>query len=275
MNDTKAIIDKIVRDLEQISFVHIALIIIGAWLLIKIIDWIFPWLAEKVSGRLRLYILPTVPVLRLFILFIAVTLIAPLVIKPTFQNLVLILGTLGLAIGFAFKEYVSGLIAGIVALYERPYRPGDWVKINGTYGEVLSLGVRSLRLTTPDDSVVTIPHTKIWDSNIYNSNDGKRELMCITNFYLHPHHDVALIRQKLYDVAITSPYIHLERPILVIVSEKPWGTHYRLKAYPIDSRDQFQLTTELTIRGKTLFAELGVSAAFPLPGLLSESPEET
>jgi small conductance mechanosensitive channel len=104
--------------------------------------------------------------------------------------------TVGLAVGFALKDYVSSLIAGVMAIFEQPYRPGDWVQVDDAYGEVKSVGFRAMRIVTPDDTVVTIPHAKMWDRNIYNANSGKRDLQCIANFYLNPEHNAALVRQK-------------------------------------------------------------------------------
>ncbi len=109
--------------------------------------------------------------------------------------------------------------------------------------------------------MVTIPHLKLWDTNIYNSNDGAPTLQCIADFYLAPQHDANLVRRTLRDVALTSAYLQLARPILVIVAEKPWATHYQLKAYPIDARDQFQFTSDLTVRGKEALALINVAAA--------------
>jgi small-conductance mechanosensitive channel len=182
------------------------------------------------------------------------------VVNPTFESLVALLGAAGLAIGFAFRDYLSSLIAGIVTIYERPYRPGDWISVDGTYGEVLSVGLRALRMVTPDDTVVIIPHQVLWTSSIHNANDGKRDLMCVTDFFLHPNHDAKLARQLLREVALTSPFLNLERPVAVVLAEKPWGTHYRLKAYPMDSRDQFQFTSDLTVRGKQILAAIGAQA---------------
>jgi hypothetical protein len=82
----------------------------------------------------------------------------------------------------------------------------------------------------------------------------------VANFYLHPDHDAEQVRQKLRKVALTSPYLQLNRPISVIVQEKPWGTHYQLKAYPIDGRDQFGFTSDLTVRGKAALAKLEVKS---------------
>jgi len=250
---------------DQINFASIALIFVIAWLFTSLIERFLPRLADRLPGRMRLYILPSVPLLRLFILALTITLILFQIVNPSFEGLVAFLGAAGLAIGFAFKDYVSSLVAGIVAVYERPYRPGDWVGIDGVYGEVKSIGLRALRLVTPDDTVVTIPHLTIWNSSIHNANDGHRDLQCVADFYLHPDHDAVLVREKLREVALTSPYVQLERPICVVVAEQPWGTHYRLKAYPIDSRDQFQFTSDLTVRGKQALSLLAVKTAVVLP----------
>jgi small conductance mechanosensitive channel len=257
------------KSLDQIDYVRILLIFVVAWLLITRIERVLPYLAERLPGRMRLYILPTVPLLRLMILLLTVSLIILQITKSSIEGLVAILGAVGLAVGFSFKDYVSSLVAGLVAIYERPYRPGDWVGIDGVYGEVKSIGLRTLRMVTPDDTVVIIPHLTIWNTSVHNANDGARNLMCVADFYLHPDHDAALVREKLREVALTSPFIQLERPVSVVVMEKPWATHYRLKAYPIDSRDQFQFTSDLTVRGKQALALLGARAAVTLP-LLGE-----
>ena len=268
MPDTETI-NRIFRDFQQIDFLRIFIIILVAWVSIRVVTRFLPWLADRLTSRLRLYILPSVPVLRLLILIMAVVAIVPLIIQPTFQNLITFLGAAGIALGFALKDYASSIMAGIVAMYERPYRVGDWVQVDGAYGEVIYVGLRMLRLVTPDDTMVTIPHIKIWDTNIYNANDGKRDLMVVVDFYLEPRHDGAQVRQALYDVALTSPYVNLERPILVIVAEKPGGTHYKVKAYPVDARDQFQFISDLTLRGKAALVELQVQPALAWPGMMA------
>lgn len=257
----------IIRNLEKIPWYRILTVVAIAWLVVLISRWVLRWLANRLPARFRLHILPLVPVIRLVVITIALMRLFPLVVNITPGNVIAILSALGVALGFAFKDYVSSLIAGIVAIYERPYRTGDWVKIDNDYGEVKSVGVRAVTLVTPDDTTVTIPHSKIWDNNIANANDGLREHQCIAHFYLHPAHDAELIRRKLWDVAMTSPYTQLKRPVVVIVQEKPWGTHYQLKAYPIDGRDEFQYITDLTVRGKLLFATLGVQPATVIPAV--------
>ena len=120
-------------------------------------------------------------------------------------------------------------------------------------------------MVTPDDTIVIIPHQVIWNTSLHNANDGAQDLMCIADFYVVPEHDASQVRHMLKDIAATSPYLHNSRPINVIVAERPWGTHYRLKAYPIDARDQFLFTSDLTVRGKQVLAEAGIKTARSLP----------
>ncbi len=187
----------------------------------------------------------------------AILWILPIVFNFTFENFLVIAGGASVAIGFAFKDYVSSLIAGIVAIFERPYRPGDWVEIDDDYGEVLTVGLRAIRVRTAADDIITIPHVRMWSNNISNSNDGERTLMCVANFYLTPDHDAERVRTALRDVALTSAYLEYDKPVAVMLSEVPYGTHYKVKAYPFDMRDQFAFISDLTVRGKSAITEAG------------------
>lgn len=253
--------EDLLKEITNIALVQISLIVLLAWLLLRLVQWLLPWLATQAPSRLRLQLLPIMPILQLFVVLLAVVNIVPLIINPTSENILAISGAVAIALGFAFQDYVSSLIAGIVTIYERPYRTGDWIRIGDAYGEVRAVRFRAVELVTPDDTVVLIPHKMLWEATIFNDNNGHREHMCVANFYLHPEHDAELVRQKLRHVALTSPYLQLKRPVSVIVQEKPWGTHYRLKAYPIDGRDQFNFTSDMTIRGKVALLKLGVKLA--------------
>lgn len=255
----------ILQDWNRISLVQILLIVAFAWLAVFLVQRFLPTLAQRLPVRLRSPVTTSIPVLRLLILLIAVFKVIPLLVEPTPQNILAMLGAAGLAIGFAFKDYIGSVIAGIVCLYERPYRLGDWVSIDGDYGQIRSLGLRAMKIVTADDTAVTIPHGKIWTTNIANANDGNAELMCVTDFFLRPDHDAKKVCEKLRDVGLSSPYTHLKHRVAVSVSEVPWGTHYRLKAYPVDGRDQFRFTTDLTVRGKDALARMGtLPATIPL-----------
>lgn len=253
----------VVRDANAIPWLRIVAIAVGSWLLIRLTAWLIPRVADTLPARIRMRLLPLVPALRLAVTLIAILWIVPLVIVPTPQNLVAILGALGIAIGFAFKDYASSLVAGIVAVSERPYRQGDWVEIDGTYGEVRSVGLRAVEIVTPDDDVVTVPHASLWTRPVRNANDGARTLQVVAELWVDPDHDAAYLRQRLMDVARTSPWLDARREPVVVVDDAPYGTHYRIRAYPLEARDQFELRSDLTIRGNEVVRSEGLAFATP------------
>lgn len=248
---------KFINDLQDINFLTIALAVLAAWLSIYVVMKVIPFLAERGPSQLRLYLLACVPMIRLVIIVATILWLVRIIFVINFQNFLVFAGAASVAIGFAFKDYLGSLIAGIVALFERPYRAGDWVKIEGDYGEVRSVGMRALQLVTAADNVITVPHDRIWTNNISNANDGARTLMCIADFYLTPSHDADAIRAALQDVALTSAYLEYAKPVVVMLTQTPYGTHYKLKAYPFEMRDQFAFISDMVVRGKRAIARAG------------------
>ncbi len=188
-------------------------------------------------------------------------LVAPLIVEPTVPNLLALGAGLGLALAYTLKDYGSSFVAGLVAVLENAYQPGDWIEIDGTYGEVKSIGGRTVHLVTADDTEVIIPHSRLWSTSIANASSGHRSLLCIANFYLHPDHDASAVREALTEVAASNSYRAPDSSVTVTAVEKPWGTHYRVKAYVKESREQFLFITDLTIRGKDTLRHMAIRFA--------------
>ena len=223
--------------------------------------WSIIHFSKKAKPGLRLLLLRTLPIVRLLVGIGTVIVVVPVLIEPTFRNIVALVASVGLALAFALKDYGSSLVAGLATVLENTYQPGDWIEVDGTYGEVKSIGARATRIVTPDDTEVIIPHTHFWSTNIFNASSGHPSLLCVADFYLHPDHDASRARKRLEEVAQASSYRKPESPVTVIVLEKPWGTHYRVKAYVKESREQFLFITDLTIRGKEAIRSLGIRFA--------------
>ncbi|NGO89318.1 mechanosensitive ion channel family protein [Vreelandella stevensii] len=262
---------RLFNELDSEAFITLGLLLAGAIVLIIASQRGLNWLANRLHGPIRFRVFALVPLTRLLILITVLAVAVPIVIEPSLRNMVTLLGAIGLAIGFALKEYVSSLIAGVVSAVELPYRPGDWVNIEGTYGEVKHVGMRTVEIQTPDDDLVAVPHLKLWDSAIYNANNGGASLQCVASFYLHPEHEGGWVRQALRDVALTSAYLTFDKPIIVVAEEKPWGTHYRIRAYPVDPRQQFLFVTDLTVRGKAILSDAGIRPALLPPEMLMDA----
>jgi small-conductance mechanosensitive channel len=83
-------------------------------------------------------------------------------------------GVLGLAIGFAAKDTLANLFAGLFIIADAPYRIGDFVILEGgVRGVVTDIGVRSSRILTRDDIEVTVPNAVIANGEIINESGGQ------------------------------------------------------------------------------------------------------
>lgn len=120
--------------------------------------------------------------------------------KPLFQNLAYILififsiyllfsswnidmtawlasaGIAGIAIGFAAKDTLANLFAGVFILADSPYKIGDYVVLDsGERGKVTHIGIRSTRLLTRGDVEITIPNAVMGNTRISNESGGPHE----------------------------------------------------------------------------------------------------
>ena len=86
-------------------------------------------------------------------------------------------------------------------------------------------------------------------------------MLCVADFYLHPDHDGTEVLRRLKEIGVSNAARKPESKVSVVTTENPWGTHYKLKAYVKDSREQFEFITDLTIRGKQAMRTMGVAFA--------------
>jgi len=247
------------RDWNGTELGHILLILFVAFIVYEAIRVLVPLITERLKPNSRFYTLPWVPLLRLIIILWTATLIVPLIITPTRENVLALLGATAFAVGFAVKDYISCFFAGLFFLLERPYRVGDWVQIGETYGEVTEIGLRAVKLVTADDNAVTIPHSALWTQQLSNATSSAPDLLCVIYFFVNPDHDNALVRKTLEKVAASSPYINPERPIVVVMNNEPFGLRYKLKAYPKDAREQFLFIADVTERGNFALHKIGLA----------------
>lgn len=75
---------------------------------------------------------------------------------------------IGLAIGFAAQETLANFIAGVVIFWDKPFKVGDWVEIDGQFGQVLRITFRSTRILTLDGEVVILPNVFMLSNKLSN-----------------------------------------------------------------------------------------------------------
>ncbi len=99
--------------------------------------------------------------------FIAVLIILDLFGINT-AGLVTVLGAAGLAVGLSLKDTLGNIAAGIVLIFNRPYRGGDYVECGSVGGTICEIGLFCTRLETPDGVSISVPNSAILAAPIKN-----------------------------------------------------------------------------------------------------------
>jgi small-conductance mechanosensitive channel len=148
-----------------------------------------------------------------------------------------------------------------VIVFDQPFQVGDKISVSGTYGEVVSIGLRSTRITTPDDNLVSVPNAQVVDGQVSNANAGALDCQVVTDLYLPGWVDEIKAKQIAHEAAASSKYVYLEKPIVVIVKDEfkeTFVTHLKVKAYVLDTRYEFLLVSDVTERARRAFREEGL-----------------
>jgi small-conductance mechanosensitive channel len=240
------------------NVVRIAILLLVVWLIIKGTERLLEFLSDRVN-RARFFFKrlgPMVPIaLRFAAIFITIEILA-----PTDDAFVAGIASVGIALGLGAQDLVKNVIGGLVVLMDRPYQLGDRVKMGDAYGEIDHIGLRSTKLTTPDDTRVTIPNADVMTSHIYNANSGVPDCQVVTDLFLpigvDPDEAVRIGRE----VAFTSPFLLSKKPVVVHLGDQfdqqPYS-RLRIKAYVYDHRFENAMASDLTIRAKREFRKRG------------------
>ncbi len=176
--------------------------------------------------------------------------------------LLAVAGTIGVAVGFAFKDLLASLMAGVILLMDEPFQVGDRVAFGGYYGEISEIGLRSVRMVTLDDNLVTIPNNKFLNEASASANAGALDCMVVIPFYLGAAEDFVAARRLIEEATATSRYVFLDKPMSTLIADEFMGERFvtviRVKAYVFDARYEKAFASDVTERVKISFREAGI-----------------
>ncbi len=204
------------------------------------------------------------PVLRITLWFLAGFAAFDL-LSPTRETFIAGVGSIAIAIGLGAQDLIKNLLGGLVVLADRPYQLGDRVSIGEASGEIDHIGLRSTKLTTLEDTRVTIPNSDILTMEVFNSNSGVPDCQVVTEVFLPADTDPKTASQIGYEAAYSSPFTYLEKPVVVLVCDgfdrRPY-VKLRIKAYVFDHRYVPRIQSDITSRAKSEFLRRGMLAGW-------------
>ena len=161
-------------------------------------------------------------------------------------------GGAAVAIGFATKDLVASLIAGMMIIVDRPFQTGDRVEFEGNYGDITRIGLRSVKMQTLDDSTITIPNNLFLSSVTSCGNYGVLDMQVVIDFHIGLDQDAQRASELIREAAATSRFVYLPKPIVVLVTqvvlEQCIALRLRLKLYVLDTKYEKALETDVTLR---------------------------
>ncbi|MEZ9057908.1 mechanosensitive ion channel family protein [Vibrio pelagius] len=237
------------------------LVIAATWLLIKFMNS----MVESIGSQFvqyRMVLQKVQSFLQFFIYMTAGLVVFMMSFRINDHILALIGGTLAVSVGFALKDLAASFIAGLTVMIDRPFQVGDRVTFEGNYGDIITIGLRSVRMRTLNDDIITIPNNKFLNEVTTSGNYGALDMQVVIPFYVGMDEDITLARDLIQEAASSSRYIHLPKPVTVLVKQTITDNYLAIqltcKAYVVDTAYEKLFETDITLRVMKEFKKHGI-----------------
>lgn len=186
------------------------------------------------------------------------------------------LGVLGLTLGFAAKDTLSNLIAGLFIFWDRPFRNGDLVEIDGHYGQVQQITLRSTRIVTPDGKMLAFPNTSIV-SDMVVSYTNFPHLRLDIPITIGVGEDIGRVRTLILEAVRHDPnYLAEPAPEVVVTALNDYNLALQAQVWIADERRHISLRHALREKLFVILRAAGIEMPFETLQVLSpDSPAAT
>lgn len=129
------------------------------------------------------------------------------VLNQTLTSLLATSGVLVMIIGLAIQSNIANVFSGIILNIERPFRVGDYIKINNVVGQVKDITWRTVRLESNEGPMVSLANSKVSEALMENFSIAPHGVVGETMFYTPPDADVGVVLEILTEAIANSESI--------------------------------------------------------------------
>lgn len=174
MNYENQILEIILNFFDLSTFISIILIIISSLIVIKIGEYVLSILEKRYDLNLTAHYLFK-DLFKYLVIILAITWILQL-IGINIQNIVISLGIVGIAVGFASKDIVSNFISGLFVITDKQIEVGKVIEVDGQKGTIRKVGFRNTYLINQDHHRIIVPNSVLSTKpyKIYKPNEDHR-----------------------------------------------------------------------------------------------------
>lgn len=168
------------------------------------------------------------------------------------------LGVVGLTLGFAAQNTLSNVISGLFIFWDRPFVIGDLVVIDGEYGRVETITLRSTRLVTPDGKMIAVPNTLVANGKV-TSYTNFPHLRLDVEVTVAPSEDLTKVRDRLLAMVEGDPrYADTPGAAVVVTSLNADNVALELRVWLLDEQNHLGERVALRERIFRSLTEAGV-----------------
>ena len=204
------------------------------------------------------------------IIFVTAAILALDVLGVNIMPFVAGAGVVGIAIGFAAKDTLSNVIAGVLLIMDRPFEVGDRIEIwsapanSATWGDVVHIGLRATKIRTTDNIVIVIPNNEIMMRDIINYTTMSKDIRVRIPIGIAYDADVTKAKEIIKQVSLELNWVKTEpEPKVVVKSFGDSAVNLEARIWISRPRKRMDTISHITDRVKEVFQQEGIEIPFP------------
>ena len=199
-----------------------------------------------------------------FLGFTIAALLSFAIMGGNLTNFALIAGALSVGVGLGLQNVVNNFVSGIILLFERPIKVGDWVIINGEEGKIKQINIRSTEVETFKRSSLIIPNASLLSTTVTNLTHGNNWARYAIKVGVAYGSDTQKVKEVLLECAQSNRRV-LKKPEPYVLFQDFGASSldFELRFYVSDIWGGWMVPSDLRFEINRRFAEEGIEIPFP------------
>jgi small-conductance mechanosensitive channel len=180
------------------------------------------------------------------------------------RDITIIAGALGVGIGFGLQAIVNNFVSGLILLFERPIKVGDYIQLGEQWAEIKKIGLRATVVETFDRSEVVVPNSDLVTNQVTNWTLSHRIARIVIPVGVEYGSDVPLVIETLMKCAMAnSKIMRMPEPQVLFLNFGESSLDFELRVWISNIDDRLVVKSELHQEIDRRFRQAGIVIAFP------------
>ena len=180
------------------------------------------------------------------------------------REITIIAGALGVGIGFGLQGIVNNFVSGLILLFERPVKVGDFVQLDEQWAEIKKIGLRATVVETLDRSEIVVPNSDLVSNKVTNWTLSHRMARLVIPVGVEYGSDVPLVMKTLLESAMASSKVmRMPEAQVLFVNFGESSLDFELRVWISNIDDRFSVKSQLHQEIDSRFRQAGIVIAFP------------